>query len=60
MTEADTTPRPGLRLITDFQFFDLDRSMWRSYRAGDVVVEPAETEWLTKIGAPVQEATFRR
>ena len=61
MTEADTKPRPGLRLITDFQFFDHDGShMWRSYRAGDVVDDPAEMQWLTKIGAPVQEATFRR
>jgi hypothetical protein len=62
MTESDTKPRPGLRLITDFQFFDLDRSMWRSYRAGDVVSDEKEIHWLVGIAAPVveQPISFRR
>jgi hypothetical protein len=61
MTESDTKPRPGLRLITDFQFFDHDGShMWRSYRAGDAVSDEKEIAWLVAIGAPVEEAIYRR
>jgi hypothetical protein len=60
MTELANEKR-GIRFKKDFQFFDHARShTWRSFRAGDVVDDPAEMQWLANIGAPVQEATFRR
>jgi len=61
VTDATDPNRPGIRFTKDFQFFDHSRSqMWRSYRTGDVVDDPAEMQWLTNIGAPVEEAIYRR
>jgi hypothetical protein len=61
MTELANEKRPGIRFTRDFQFFDHSRSqMWRSYRVGDVVDDPGDIEWLTAIGAPVEEAIYRR
>ena len=61
MTDFADTKRPGLRFKDNFQFFDQDGSrLWRSYRTGDVVDDPAEMQWLTNIGAPVEQAIYRR
>jgi hypothetical protein len=61
MTELTNEKRPGLRFTKDFQFFDHARShTWRSFRSGDVVDDPGDIEWLTNLGAPVQEAIYRR
>jgi hypothetical protein len=61
VTDATDMNRPGLRFKNDFQFFDHSRShTWRSFRVGDVVDDPAEMQWLTAIGAPVEPAVFRR
>jgi hypothetical protein len=58
---ADTERRPSLRFTKDFQFFDHDGShMWRSYRAGEAVSDEKEIAWLVAIGAPVEEAIYRR
>jgi hypothetical protein len=58
---ADTKHRPGIRFTKDFQFFDHSRShTWRSWRAGDVLEDPKDIEWLVAIGAPVEEAIYRR
>ena len=55
------TKRAGIRFKGNFQFFDQDGSrLWRSYRTGDVVDDPAEMQWLTNIGAPVEPAIYRR
>jgi len=60
MTELANEKR-GIRFKKDFQFFDHARShTWRSFRAGDVVDDPAEMQWLTNIGAPIEPAIFRR
>jgi hypothetical protein len=53
--------KPRLRFTKDFQFYDHSGSnMWRSWSAGDVVDDRKDVEWLTAIGAPVEEAIYRR
>jgi hypothetical protein len=45
-----------VRFTKDFSFFD-QRSIahqWRSWRAGNVVSDPKDIEWLTKLDAPVE------
>ena len=60
MTELANEKR-GIRFKNDFQFFDHSRShTWRSFRAGDVVDDPKDIEWLVSLDAPVVEAIFRR
>lgn len=59
--EADTKHRPGIRFTADFQFYDHSGSnTWRSFSAGDVVNDQKDVQWLTSIGAPVEEAIYRR
>jgi hypothetical protein len=46
---------PRYRFTRDFEFFDQDGShLWRSWRAGTVITDIKEIEWLTARGAPVE------
>jgi hypothetical protein len=50
---SETEPR--YRFITDFEFFDYDGSrLYRTWRAGTVITDPAEIEWLTARTAPLE------
>ena len=53
MSSVESEPR--YRFTKDFQFFDYDGSrLWRSWRAGTVITDAKEIEWLTARGAPVE------
>jgi len=60
MTELANEKR-GIRFKKDFAFYDHSGSqMWRSWSAGEIVDDPRDIEWLTNLGAPVEQAIFRR
>jgi hypothetical protein len=46
---------PQYRFTRDFEFFDQDGShLWRSWRAGAIVTDPKEIEWLIARTAPLE------
>jgi hypothetical protein len=55
----DANPQE-VRLKSRFWFYDVHRHCSREFPAGAVVSDPADIEWLTNIGAPIEPAIFRR
>ena len=50
---SETEPR--YRFTSDFEFFDYDGSrLWRSWRAGTVITDAKEIQWLIARTAPVE------
>jgi hypothetical protein len=49
-----------LRMMRHFWFYDDRRHCSREWLARDIVSDPADIEWLTNIGAPIEPAIFRR
>jgi hypothetical protein len=49
-----------VRLKSRFWFYDDRRHCSREFLEGSVVSDPADIEWLTNIGAPIEPAIFRR
>jgi hypothetical protein len=55
VTELDNGRRYYLRLTERFYFYDTTTHHSREWAEGAAVADPAEMEWLSKIGAPVEQ-----
>jgi hypothetical protein len=52
---GETESEPRYRFTHDFQFFDYDGSrLYRTWRAGAIVTDPKEIDWLTARTAPLE------
>ena len=57
---TDNTKPHQVRLKAHFWFYDDRRHCSREFLEGSVVSDPADVEWLTSLGAPIEPAIFRR
>ena len=60
ITELENAEPHQVRLKSHFWFYDVHRHCSREFPAGAVVSDAVDIEWLVAIGAPIEEAIFRR